>query len=543
MAKSSSGESKAPLVIALVFFVLACIGLGVFAYTTSEDLAVANESTKKANDEATAAKKVATAAREEALIYKGALGILSDADKSALGGLQDRNAAQNVHRAMTEAINQNANKTIGDFATQRLAGNFNATVADVFVWPWPEGTNPVMPPERSLIDATVKAIGEREVSDRTAKEAAKANAAATAEFVKLSTQRDADAKKFKDDTREIPNKLAAETAKIQAAYEARAKEFVQVLADGRTKIELTSEELAKRDLDIKRKAERIAIQERRIEELLEKQTDLIDPFKFDKPQGRILRRYSDSLVDIDIGSSDKLRPGLAFSIFPSDTLIRGMEPRMRAFRDQDNKTYFKPVPKGKVEVIDVLGPNISVCRIVDEDNAVRDRIIPGDLLYNALWRKGTSEHVALFGIFDLDGDGRDDMQALIVALRRVGVIVDAYFDLSKNEWVGEITSQTNFGVEGYYPTVNAADGNRDEKIKILGGISKARKDVKEKGILTLRPRDIFPRIGLNARLDVNEDAINQAATGFTRAQPPATPKAEGAPAPKPGEEKPEEKKN
>ena len=39
MAKSSSsGETKAPLVIALVFFVLSTIGLGVFAYMTMEDL-------------------------------------------------------------------------------------------------------------------------------------------------------------------------------------------------------------------------------------------------------------------------------------------------------------------------------------------------------------------------------------------------------------------------------------------------------------------------------------------------------------------------
>ena len=41
----------------------------------------------------------------------------------------------------------------------------------------------------------------------------------------------------------------------------------------------------------------------------------------------------------------------------------------------DGKTAYKPIPKGKIEVIEVIGPNIAQCRIIDEDNAVRDRVI------------------------------------------------------------------------------------------------------------------------------------------------------------------------
>src|SRR5439155_23120853 len=164
-------------------------------------------------------------------------------------------------------------------------------------------------------------------------------------------------------------------------YADKIDEFAKTQATSRETVAEASNKLAQRDLDFSRAQQRLAVQERKIDELLSREIDLIDPFQFDKPQGKILRRYSDSLVDIDLGTSDKVRTGIAFSIFPSDTLVRGMQPRLRPFKDADGKTVLKPIPKGKIEVINVIGPNIAQCRIVDEDNAVRDRVIPGDLLY------------------------------------------------------------------------------------------------------------------------------------------------------------------
>ncbi|CAN5329612.1 hypothetical protein BH11PLA2_BH11PLA2_01470 [soil metagenome] len=531
MAKSSSsGETKAPLVIALVFFVLSTIGLGVFAYMTMEDLTLAKADTKKAGEEKEAATKTAQKAGEEVLIYKAALGVMTDKDKEALQGVRFKNELQTAHKAMMDAMGQKANTAIADSAKNFTGGGaaFSALPKDVFQWDWPAGADVPAPPALSVIDATVKAISQRELNDRTTKVEQDRLKANTATMVASASAKAAAEKEFKDKTGEIPAKVAGETEKIRQGYEAKASDFVKTQQESRTKEQVSSDKLANAELLVKRKEERISIQERKIEELLDKTSELIDPFQFDKPQGKILRRYSDSLVDIDLGTSDKLRAGISFSIFPSDTIVRGMQPRMRAFKDPDGKTVYKPIPKGKIEVIDVIGPNIAQCRIIDEDSPVRDRIIPGDLLYNALWRKGTSEHVALFGIFDLDGDGRDDIQNLVQGLRRVGVVVDAYYDLGKMQWVGEITSTTNFGVEGYYPTVSSADGNKDGKIKILNAISDARKAVKDKGILILKPRDFFPRIGFNARLDVNDDAINQAATGYSRAM--AEKPAEGAPA-------------
>ena len=208
---------------------------------------------------------------------------------------------------------------------------------------------------------------------------------------------------------------------------------------------------------------------------------------------------------------------------------------MRKVRDFGGKEVFKAVPKGKVEVIEILGATLSQCRITEEDSEVRDRILAGDLGYNSIWRNGVSEHIVLFGIFDLDGDGKDDIQTLVRDLTRAGVTVDGYYDLGKMAWVGDVKSQTAFAVEGYYPTVSVADGNKDGKLKIINAIGAAKTKAKNEGVRIIRPRDFFPRIGYNAKLDVTEDSINQAATGYIRSvsATEGTDPAPAAPAPEP----------
>lgn len=533
-SSASSSEPKTPLIIALVFFVLATIGLGVFAYMTNEDKVAAEAAAAEAAKAKTAAETTATKAREETLIYKAGMGLLSESDRAAFNGIQHKAEAAAAQRAMMEALAAKANQAIQNELKNFVGGGamFSAVPEDLLRWQLP-ADGALQLPASSIIDNAIRAMAQREINDRTTKAEQKRYADSAKIMNEKSSEKDAAVKDFTQKTRDIPTQVATEADKIRKSYDEKTEQFKKEQQESRNTVESYNTKANQLDLEGKRLKERVATQDRRIDELLSREIDLIDPFQFDKPQGRILRRYSESLVDIDLGTSDKLRQGITFSVFPADTITRGMQPRMRPFRDPDGKEVFKPVPKAKIEVIDVIGPNIAQCRIIDEDNPVRDRVIPGDLLYNALWRKGVSEHVALYGIFDLDGDGRDDMASLVAGLRRVGVIVDAYYDLGKGdkgEWVGEITSQTNFGIEGYYPTVNAADGNKDEKIRILNGISEARKSIKEKGITILRPRDFFPRIGFNARLDVSTDAINMAATGLTRARATEK-KPEGSSAP------------
>src|SRR5207247_6032991 len=120
---SSSGETKAPLVIALVFFVLATIGLGVFAYTSNEDLAAAKGDAKKSEDSAKAANASAQKAKDEALIYKAALGVLKPDEMAALQGIsQYRTEAQTAHKAMMDALAAKANQPIQDQVKNFVVG-------------------------------------------------------------------------------------------------------------------------------------------------------------------------------------------------------------------------------------------------------------------------------------------------------------------------------------------------------------------------------------------------------------------------------------
>jgi hypothetical protein len=164
--------------------------------------------------------------------------------------------------------------------------------------------------------------------------------------------------------------------------------------------------------------------------------------------------------------------------------------------------------------MEIIGPNLSVCRITEEFDEVRDRVMAGDLLYNAVWRKGAADHIALIGVFDLDADGIDDLQFVINNLSKAGVIVDAYYDLGAGKWVGKITERTIFAVEGYQPVLKGLDGNADAKSRIISQIEQAKKDCVERGAKVVKIRDFFPRIGYDVNLGITDDRINQASAKY-----------------------------
>jgi hypothetical protein len=529
MAKPSN-EAKLPVIIALVFFILATLGVGVFAYTLTQDVAKANEDAKKAAADADAAKKTQKAAQEEMLLYKVAMGVQTADEAAAVqSGLTDAAGFRDKHTKLMQAIGgrvasakNEASKAAG------VGGAINLNAVSVYSWDWPANQqNPTVPRE-SIIDASVRNVAQSELAKRKSDNELKAMEDAKKSLEGVINQLNLAKAEYDKLNKLYPDEVKAEVAKAIAQFDTFKADFQKVSGEYRKEKDTLNENIVNRDVQLKRRDADLDRYKGAVDKLNEQLTDSIDPFQYDKPKGKVIRRYSDNLVDVDIGSADNLRAGQTFSIFPSDTPTRGMQGRMRRVLDADGKYYTRPVPKGTIEVVDVLGANLAQCRITSEDSQIRDRILAGDLLYNAVWNKGASEHIVLFGIFDIDGDGRDDVQTIVQSLQKVGVAVDGYFDLTTLKWVGEITSQTTFAVEGYYPSIGIADGNRDGKIKILTALAEAKKQAKEKGLRILRPRDFFPRIGYNAKLDITEEAINSAATYYLRVSgadtaAPATP--------------------
>jgi hypothetical protein len=513
---TSTGEAKTPLIVALVICVLLMLTFGVLAYMFNSDLATAKEAEKKALADAKSAQDQLAKEREAKLIYKAALGITNEEDRTDLQGIRFKEDARTVHANMMAEINNRIQAAVNATASQFVTGTRpNIPEGSLFRWDWPQGGDLAPTPTKSLIDVAVTNFSQRQLAENKYNVEAASLAQAQKSLQELSVKLDNAQKLFDEETKKLPEQVAKGIQEVRAQFEEFKADFKQTMEQSRERIQQQEEELTARGIDLRRRTEQIERLTTSLEQQQQQLEAQIDPFQFDKPQGRIIRR-TDGIVEIDLGSADNLRQGLTFSVMPMDTPQRGFERRMRQVRMNDGTIAQRIVPKGSIEVIEVVAPNLARARITEEDNPVRDRIMTGDLLYNPVWRRGASEHVVLYGIFDLNGDGRDDIKELRDNLARMGVVVDAYYDLSTMRWVGNITSRTTFAIEGYTPTITLGDGNVEGKGRIISAIQDARKEVKDMGIRVLRPREFFPRIGYTARLDIPESLVNQAAMLYLR---------------------------
>ncbi|HYH64352.1 MAG TPA: hypothetical protein VD866_06600, partial [Urbifossiella sp.] len=243
-----------------------------------------------------------------------------------------------------------------------------------------------------------------------------------------------------------------------------------------------------------------------------------DPLQYDSPQGRIIRRPEPNVVEIDLGSSSLVTPGLTFSVLPMDYPEKGKASRLREFREPDERGIMKTrtefVPKGSIEVIEVIGPGLSRARITGEFDPIRDRVLDGDLIYNSVWRRGVGEHVALIGVFDTNGDGTDDIEAVERDLRKMGVTLDAVFDLRSGAWKGRLTDRTRYVVEGYQIPVTANDPHQVAKAALIGKMAAARQEAVGKAIPIINFRDFFGRTGYRVNPNVPEAQIARAVSRY-----------------------------
>src|SRR5207244_349921 len=163
---------------------------------------------------------------------------------------------------------------------------------------------------------------------------------------------------------------------------------------------------------------------------------------------------------INIGQADNVSPQLTFS-------IHGIGPD-----GQPEQT-----PKGSLEVVSPQPGHVSEARITRTVDRQRTPILEGDVLYNPTWSPTTRKHVAVVGIIDLAGDGRNGVPEFIRYLERHNIVVDCYIDLNdlKVKRNGKeidvkdaVTVQTEFVIEGLGPEVIAAGQDQAGYGKSLG---------------------------------------------------------------------------
>lgn len=524
MATKAAKETSLPVIIALVFFVIATVGLGVFCYVLMSD----QEADKAAVDKAKADQKNAqTLAKDYELIarinriYAG----LDDGDDRKF--VLDENVAEGSKgfqelKRLNDLTKEKVSASYKAAADKAGGGGAKADAAaeDFTVWPAELNGKSLAAPTRSLIDLVVRAQNARNlaVQKNDANEgrltvAVKGLDASSEGYVKGT-------KTFTDAAAELPKKYAADVAALRKKIDDQTKKYEDDVAA-----------LRKDNDAMHAKGQDVDLQKRRLEETIARLKDDVkslqvklesnkpsDPFQYDAPIGKVTKRLPNNVVEIDLGSNDLVTAGLTFTVLPNDFPEKGRQSRMKSFRERDERGNYTATerftPKSTVEVIEVLGPTLSRARITSEYDEVRDATLTGDLLYNAVWRRGQADHVALVGVFDTNGDGTDDIDAVVRDLRKMGIPVDAYFDLKTQKWSGKITERTRYLVDGYTPTNSANDPNRDAKTKLIGALAAARDEGRNRGVNVVNFRDFFGKMGYRVSPNVSEDRINQATARY-----------------------------
>ncbi|MBA4067365.1 MAG: hypothetical protein C0501_27380 [Isosphaera sp.] len=524
MAKKVAKETSTPLIVALVFFVLTTIAFGVMWYMEYAERENNAAKVKAEADKTKAANSATKDAELLAKLYRVLLGVQEGDDETSL--LAEHKAGDKLATEL-KRVNGELAKKLGAGDAGKLPDAYQVLTLD-------DKDKIERGKPAGVTDAVATAAKDRDAAiargdaaqtlydaERTKTVAAKKLLdEATASFTKLV---DALPKDYKA-------KLEDEIKK----FEARKALFTQNEAESRKELD----EAQQRAGIAERERDKVAAQIKAVQtQLAEKVTQLArrqDTFQFDEPQGKVVGKNLDGTVTIDLGSNDRVTPGLTFTLLPYDFPVKGRQSRIRRDRVPDERGNYKDVdrfqPKATVEVIEVTGPSSSRCRLTSEYDPIRDGVIAGDLLYNSVWRKGAADHVALIGIFDRNGDGSDDIEQVVRDLERMGVRVDAFFDMRTRKWSNPITNQTRYLVKGFFPSNSGADPNRDEKTRLLDDMSKAVNAAREKNVTEVEFREFFPRMGYKMAIDLPVDKLNAATAPYLR-RAGELPPTGGGPAP------------
>ena len=163
--------------------------------------------------------------------------------------------------------------------------------------------------------------------------------------------------------------------------------------------------------------------------------------QFEVAQGEVVmvNPHKKGTVYLNLGSADQLIPLVTFSV-----------------HDAGANTALGDGLKARIEVTQILGDHISMCRVLEEDLA--NPIAEFDKVYTPLWHPGQRTHFGIFGNIDLDGDGEDDRELVRDMITSVGGVIDAEMD-AQGKITGNIDINTRYLLEGKIPKDrNAVDG-------------------------------------------------------------------------------------
>ncbi len=474
-SSSPKGESKNGLIVTLVFFILATIGLGVstyFGFSEQETLRAdkdKSESTQKNEAKLidfyrfqsmlywTYISTVNGFKPEDLDIYEGLRAKADDETILPKDAKYDPNKEElklvKTRMDMLEkmAFKDAAEKDLTlkfDKATKKPSNTFDeiTSLQSKRYLALKERFDKVEMEKKEAQDAEKKALDELAVFKADSnKKFAGLTDTAKKEFSDFITSRE-QLRKQKDD---LSKALTAEKTERSRENE----EFTEKIA----KLEKKSKD---KDLEITGLADQLVLTK-------SKGNDI---GKNIRPDFKIVSiDRTGTLPYINIGHGDKVSPQDTFS-------IHGIGPDGRPL----------PEIKGSLEVINIVGEHLAQCKILSIKDTNKDPILKGDIIFNPTWNPNARKRIAIMGVIDLTGDGKDQIYELIGQLERQGVLVDAFLDPATLEIRNTpgISPKTDLLIIGDgIDSVKAPRGIVNEKLnQLTKATNEMRQQAKENGV-------------------------------------------------------------
>jgi type II secretory pathway pseudopilin PulG len=492
---SGGGDSSFGLILSLVVFVLISLVLAFFLYQAQEKI---DQATKAAESAKAESKKAQDNLTQEQAYYEGKFRSWIDPGDM---NEQDRLTMLDAEKKLRGA---EGDKRYPWFQTLAKALEGDEAGADAAAKGGLIG--PIDPNT-----GTPKTTLRKRLDDQ-----AKENKALADNFAAKQAELETLNKQFTDYKAQWNEKKLADTLKDQIAkHEQQIKTLEAQNAEAKknydTALEGVKQEMQKALADQQKKLnDELEKERRRVTEAEEKLVAATKEIRdrntakklsdLDAPKGKVVRVDNNGAsVYVNLGSNQHVPPQLTLAVY-------GRGPGGKVLSE----------PKAKLELVNVLGPTLSLFRVTamakpadiraenDPDAAAfwitdpsqfyrsRNPILADDLLYNPAWDPNKRIHVALVGAFDLDGDGQDDIDALNRMLREMNVIIDALPNPREGYKVdGALTYQTDFLIVGSAPPTGARVASKDNRTEF-------ESEARRRGIEVLRLQKFLDRIGYSA---------------------------------------------
>lgn len=467
------GESKQGLVITLVFFILATIGLGVSTYFGFDGQEKKDQEVKKAKADTELFKKERDWYKFQAgmfRVYAGQAQTLADAeslgttknqfDQGTLKGGKDDEEVRKVLKDLDKRFGWNGNKPKQTYQDEIDKWKTDYETLD-------KRTQNVQKEVADAKDKQQKAKDELEAAQKDF-------GTQLAALNKTAANDKNDFEKTLKDLRESIASLTADNTKKLLAAEQQNKAL--------------GAQIKKKDDEIKQIALRLKDRDEKISELQVLKAEAPPSMRTDWQIVSMDRRGTNPYINL--GSADKVKPQLTFTIHGV-----GLDGRPN------------PQPKGTLEVVNVVRDHLSQTRITSVKDANRDPILKGDILYNPSWNPTVKKHVALAGTMDLTGDGRDSLREFMRNLERQNIVVDAYLDPKDGSIKGAITLRTDYLILGESQEFSATGKEKqagEGQKNVDAGRRQMEEDAAGKGVKVLALHKYLDLIGYRLPRGANE---------------------------------------